>query len=131
MRRLVPNLEASPYEGFPRDSRETPTPSAALAAPHRRYGAYPRGPRPSPGAGDASVPPGRDGRSGGTGGFLPPLRPCRQTRLLLEEAVAEEGATNRLSRRNPRAPAQTGESPGSLPSPTRFGISLPRPAAPF
>lgn len=89
-------------------------------------------PRASPGAGDASVP-GQDVRSGVAGGFLPPLRPCRETRLL-EEAVAEEGATDRLSRRNPRAPAQTGaygESPGSLLKPTRRGISLPRPAAPF
>lgn len=93
---MVPNFEASPHEGFPRDSRETPTSSAALAAPHHRYGARPRGPLslPSLGAGDASVPQahapvagGRDTRSGGAGGFLPPLRPCRETRLL-EEAVA-------------------------------------------
>ncbi|KAM4789357.1 uncharacterized protein ACIQIH_003045 isoform 1-T1 [Cyanocitta cristata] len=44
LRWLVPNFEASPHEGFPRHSRETPTSSAALAAPHHRYGARPRGP---------------------------------------------------------------------------------------
>lgn len=127
VRRLVPNFEASSHEGFPRDSRKTRTPSAALAAPHRRYGARPRGPVSLPRLGRCLCPPGS---GGGGGGFLPPLRETR----LLEEAVAEEGATNRLSRRNPRASAQTGppgESPGSLRSPTRRGISLPRPSAPF
>lgn len=108
--------------------------------PHWQLRTAPGARRASPGAGDAAVPQahaavpaGRDERSGGAGGFLPPLRPCRETRLL-EEAVAEEGATNRLIRRNPRAPAQTGppgDSPGSLPSPTRRGISLRRPSAPF
>lgn len=36
-KRLVPKFEASLHAGFPGDSRETPTPSATLGAPHHCY----------------------------------------------------------------------------------------------
>lgn len=76
-RRLVPNFEASPHEGFPGDSRETPTPSAALAAPHR-----PRGSPCLPRRGRCRCPPGarrgagRAGRALGGGRGIPAAAPA-------------------------------------------------------
>ncbi|XP_054675565.1 translation initiation factor IF-2-like [Grus americana] len=143
-RRLVPNFEALLHEGFPGDSRETPTPSAAPAAPHRLYGARLPPPRPprrgrclrSPAhAAAAGRQAALSGRGGGGGGFLPctprqatrrfslpPLRPCREQGCRRRQRWREPQTG--LCRRNPRARGQTGPPararPPSLAHPPRY-----------
>lgn len=109
-RRLVPNFEASPHEGFPGDSRETPTPSAALAAPHR-----PRGSTCLPRRGRCRCPPGarrgagRAGRALGGG----PGDSCRRS--------GRAGKRGYWRRRWRRREPQTGSSAGTPGPPRRRG----------
>lgn len=117
MRRLVPNFEASLREGFPGNSRETPTPSAAPAAQHHRYWRPPRRGRCLRSRAQAAAAGGQAALCGGAGrGFLPhtPRRAARQFSLPPLWSCHEQGCRRRRWQREP----QTG-SAAEIPGPPR------------